>query len=315
MDEWIAEVRRDQATVGELAIKEAAKKFTAPPIAEYKKADIWGNIEKQQVKSGQLVNRITSTWYLDEIEQQCAMFIGFLAFARSDFKVALKNYARIPKLDTQISDSGDLISNPNDYQRLKFGAQNGYLFAYPQELKLYIGRNRLVVLLADFYFVTQQYSRVIDMSERMLDGEFGRLNKKQQDYPRYIMGHALYRNHRTGANNSIEPALKAFGDVYRERDGTFTELRAMHAYAMLADSSKNEILRVRGEEIWRELIESKRDHPYVHRARISLAVTLRERGRLDEAISLLSDMNSSDPTWEAAALYYIKKFERLGRDQ
>jgi len=186
LDEWIADVRKEQTEqwrfVADLpGVRKAAVAQITPP-GEEKKRDYWGNIKRQPIAPGELVNRATCPWYLDDLEEHCAKFRGFLAFAAGDGEAAMKHYDRIPKLDPMISAAGTLATNPNDYHRLKFGAEKGYLVAYPQELALYNGRQKFAVKLADFYYVTEQHSDAAALAGRLLDGAFGRLNQAQCDY-------------------------------------------------------------------------------------------------------------------------------------
>jgi len=85
------------------------------------------------------------------------MYLGFLCFVEGDKEGALASYKRILECDPEtrrLDTSGEW----NDYSRLKWGAEHGYLYAFPQELKALPGeRQRLATLLVDFHYITQHW--------------------------------------------------------------------------------------------------------------------------------------------------------------
>jgi len=296
LDEWIATVRKDDAPWNYAnlipGIREAAGEVVRPPQSE-KYKDRWGNIKFNDIRPGELVNRKIAPWYLDNLEEQCAKFRGFLAFARGENEAALEHYVRIPKLDPTISAAGTLATNPNDYHRLKFGPENGYLVAYPQELKLYSGRQHFAVLLGDFYYITQQFDKATEICDRLLAGEFGRLNSAQQDYPHYLLGSALYRGKWKAGANSAELAIRTWDKILANRDGTFTEPRVAVIISNVARMVGNPEVQQHGQQLLIETASSNADHPWVHEAKIILAFDLMWEQRDEQAKRLLRRVPSS----------------------
>ena len=100
--------------------------------------------------------------------------LGFLYFAAGEKEKALAQVEKIAKLDTagqKLESDGDW----SDSSRLKWGIDHGFLYAFPNELKAYDPRQRLAVLLADFYYVNQKFDEAAEMSQRLSQNEFGHL--------------------------------------------------------------------------------------------------------------------------------------------
>jgi len=302
LDEWLDEVAEQDTFVEAFSIKEAAEKVTKPPGAE-KKVDFWGNVKKEEIKPGQVVNRRTCPWYLNELREHCAAFRGFLFFVAGKKEEALECYKRILDLDPQTRrmESG-LI--PNNYSRLSWGARQGYLYACPHELRLYAGRQRLAVLLGDFYYVTQEFERAAAMARRLLKGEFGTLSSPQRDYPQFLMGSAVCRG------KGAREAFAAYEKVLKRRDGTFTEDRAAFAAGNIAGHVGDVAVWERGQDLLRGLIRSGRRNEYVQMALLTYASRLIERGTVEEGMKLLRSVPES-AEYHTMAQYLIEEYSKM----
>jgi hypothetical protein len=267
-------------------------------------------LKKNPIEPGELVNRKTCPWYLDDLEEQCAKFRGFLSFAAGDGKAAMEQWNRIPKLDSTNSDAGTLATNPNDYQRLKFGAEHGYLVAYPQELDLYDPQQKFVVQLGDFYYVTQQFDKSVELCQRMLKGDriIGRLSSAQQDYPRYVVGMNLAYRH------SVDAGLTSLFDVLERRDGTLTEYRAALAIGQMARGSSSVETIKRGWALLEETAASPENNEFVHTARVQLARDyMIYFDRKNDAIRLLRSVPQSSVKYEWAQFWLHEYSQTKGQ--
>jgi tetratricopeptide (TPR) repeat protein len=318
LDKWIAAVRKDDKpwNYAQLipGIKAAAGQLVRPPQQE-KMRDRWGNVKFTKMQPGELVNRKTAPWYLDNLEEQCAKFRGFLAFARpgeGNNEAAIAHYKRIPKLDPTITGLGTLATNPNDYHRLMFGPQHGYLVAYPQELKLYKGRQRFAVLLGDFYYITQQFGKATEICDRLLAGEFGRLTGKQQDYVHYLLGSVLYRGKWQAGGNSAKLAIKQWEKVLERQDGTWTEYRSAYVIGNIALMTSNKSLHQRGEAMLASLARSGERNEYTHKAKFALAASWLQSGRTEEALAVLGTLQPQDGPYHQLAQYMIDEIKKDG---
>jgi len=278
---WMRSAREDR-TVSITGVKQAAKKLVAPPKTE-KASDFWGNVRRQRIAPGQLVNRLTCSWYLDEIQEQAAAFRGFLFFAQGRRKEALECYRELLRSDSQIRQMEEQ-GVWNNYSRLKWGAEHGYLFAMPQDLAQYRGRLRFAVLLGDFYYCTQKFDRAQAVFGRVLKGEFGKLSALQSDYPHYAVGSCLYRS--LGKDRRRTAAFREWEKVIASREGTLLEDRTQLSMAQVGHLADDARVWKRSVKLAAELASARRDNDYVWRARLLYAKMLVHLDKPKEGFAL-----------------------------
>lgn len=307
LDAWVVNARAESADwdFNELlpGIRAAAKKVTDAPREETK-TDYWGNVKAQPIALGQLVNRKTCPWYLDDLEERGAKYLGFIQLARGDGEAALKQFRRIIALDPHASD-GDLSTNPNDFTRLKFGCENGYLTTYPQDLEKLTEKQRMVMLYGDFLYVTQEFDRAIGVYQSVLDGRAGRLKPGREDCVYQAIGMVHLRQ---GARGK---AIEYWEKSLAEPQGTWSEYRSAYAIALISRHGSDKALVKRGQRLLRALAESKADNQFTQQARITLAMDLAKAGQLDEAKELLGAFKERDGQLYALAQYLMKNDGRL----
>jgi tetratricopeptide (TPR) repeat protein len=190
MEDWLPGARRD-ASQQAPTTRPALAAVIKPPEQE-ETTDYFGNTTDQPIAPGQLVDGSTCPWYLDDLAARCAKLHGFIYFAQGKKDKAMAEYKKIEQANLDEA-TAEAEGRWDDYRRLKWGADHGYLIAYPEELQLYVGRQHLVVLLADFYFCTRQFSRSESLAHRLLENEFGSLSPGQQAYPHYLLGTCIKR--------------------------------------------------------------------------------------------------------------------------
>jgi tetratricopeptide (TPR) repeat protein len=292
--------------IEKLAVRDAAEKVTTPPAQE-KYTDFWGNVKKNAVQPGQLVNRKTCPWYLDDLKEQMAMYLGFLAFVEGKKDEALAWYEKILECDpmTRRMDTG---GTANNYSRLKWGAEHGYLYAYPQELALFKDpRHRLGVLLCDFYYVTEQWDKARNLARNILDGKYGPVSPAPHEYVQYIHAAGVFRTE--GREKAVPEYLKVLGPTSRGNFRSFTQQRAAYAAANLARGSANEKTRQLSRELFVRLVRSPQQTNQTYKARFVLAKDLiLLDGRREEGLALLKSMPAAAGDWKALADYYVMKY-------
>jgi tetratricopeptide (TPR) repeat protein len=305
LDTWLREVQdKTPLNIEKLAVREAAEKVTTPPAKE-KYTDFWGNVKKNAIQPGQLVNRKTCPWYLDDLKEQMAMYLGFLAFVEGKNDEALAWYKKILECDPTTRRL-DTAGEWNDYSRLKWGAEHGYLIAYPQELRLYNERQRLAIVLGDFHYVTQDFDRAADFFTDLLKGKHGMLKSAQRDYPLYAMGMAIYRGRWRPGGNSLKDAVAQWEKVLGNRDGTWTEYRAAYTIANVSRQSADESLRAHGRELLIGLAQTQGTNEFTQKARLALAMDLAKEGQWEAAFALLRHFKEGDGKYFALAQHLIK---------
>ncbi len=300
---WLHEVQnRQPLAIDRLAVPEKARKVTAPPRRE-KSVDFWGNVKKNAIEPGQLVNRHTCPWYLDDLKEQCAMYLGFLAFVGGKKDEALGQYKKILDCDPQTRrlDTSGVV---NDYSRLKFGVDHGYLVAYPKELAVYQQkpRQRLAVLLMDFYHVTQRFEDSARLAQRMLKGDFGPLTPQAREYPQLIYAKSLYW--RSGRGSAFHEYMRVV-DMGRGQFLTFTQCRAAFCAGNVARNATEPAVRAAGHKLLGRLAATGKKNKYVCEARIRYAQNLIEMGRRQEGLRLLRTFPAWSENYKKEANYWL----------
>ncbi len=312
LNAWFKSARKETPDC-EMGVKPAARRLVAPPKSE-KKADHWGNINKQRIRPGQLVNRRTCGWYLDDLEEQCAGFRGFIYFVEGKKKEALECYEKILRCDKETKRQND-AGIWNDYKRLRWGAEHGYLEAYPQDLARYNKRQRFVVLLGDFYFCTQRFGKAVALFKRMLAGEFGKLTPVQLDYPHFAIGSCYYRSR--GRGKRRETAFREWEKVLKTREGTLLEDRTQYAMANVGHLADNEKIWRKSVTLAKQLASSGRKNRFVGYSAILYAKMLVHLDKQKEGFALYDQLAKSGDTEirELAGFwgdFYKKKFADKG---
>jgi hypothetical protein len=301
LDTWLQEVKsKPVLNITKLAVPEAPAKVTTPPKDE-KYTDFWGNVKKSEVKPGMLVNPKTCLWYLDDLKEQMAMYLGFLCFVEGDKEGALKWYTQILECDptTRRMQTDEAA---NDYTRLKWGAEHGYLVAYPQDLAIYKdARQRLAVLVTDFYYVTQRWDKALEMPRRMLKGEFGPLTGQAREYPQFALAQATFWSQ--GREAAVPEYLKV---VASARGGfrTMTQFRAAFCAANLLRDSRNEAARKQAREILVALVRSPQQNDETYKARVTLGRDLLKEGRVEEGLLLFKTFPADAGGYKDLADHY-----------
>jgi len=306
LDAWIKEVRKPNRSVAAPAVPAVERGRIQPPKERETVDAFWGNKRAARIEPGQLLNRATAAWYLDDLELRCAKFRIFLAITKNDKRNAVAELERLKRLDPSVSE-GNALLNPNDYTRLRFGAENGYLIAYPQELRLFNNRQKFVVQLADFYLVTRQFEKARTTYERLLPGKSGplraKLSAKQVDFVYFGIAQAIY--HGGGDDNKSE-TLCYLEKILASIGGTWTEYRAAFEYAKITQLSGNVSQRAKGQRLLAELARSPKDNQYTNEAKLLVALQLLHEGKFDDARTILRRVPATDESRSAQARAFLE---------
>ena len=304
--QWLKNTERLDNKLNFHEVPPQAAGISLPPWQEFKQ-DFLGNSDKTEIGPGKVVNRRTCVWYLNDLREQCLLAIGFLNFYKGDKEQALKCYNEVMKYDEEtkrLESTGEW----SNMSRLKYGVELGYLNAYPAELDLYKGRLRFIVLVADFYYCTMRFEMAAKLAERMLSGEFGKLDKNQGDYPKYLV--ALCRH---WDKDRLE-AFKLCRELIQGEDWTLTKERASISAANLALQMGSREFMAEGISILEKLAELKHDDPFVHRARLSLGTRLIQLGAIDDGAKWLTKVPQGkgyESGYYVIAQQYLKNIDKF----
>jgi tetratricopeptide (TPR) repeat protein len=275
----------------------AARPLIAPPPSE-KQIDAFGNIELSKLTPGMLINERTSDWYLTNLEAYCAKYMGFILFAQGDKKGSIAQFERLRVLDPE--SKLDEKTHPSDRSRLLWGAENGYLYAMPNELKLYSGRLRFAVLLGDFYYVTQDFVRFRQIFSRILEGDFGALQGDKIAYPQLAYATSIYWS--GNRNQAFDEYLKVL-----THKNTLSARRATIAVGNLTAVVDKQRAQ-KGRALIEQLANSEEVDEWVFQARITLATQLMSNPeQRDKLVNVLKSIPNSAGEWYQVAQAYLKE--------
>lgn len=189
--EWIEETQKLSQTLQKFQVPDASVDVSRPSDATFHR-DEWGNLRDTKPKAGDLANRLTCVWYLDQLKAETERFLGFLDFVRGDMKSAMVHFVTMRESDDKVRESLQQ-GEPNMFDRLLFACEQGRLRrATKEDLKPFKGRQRFIILLADFYSTVEKFDKAWKITERFLNGEYGKYDKGQEAYLRFACAWALW---------------------------------------------------------------------------------------------------------------------------
>ncbi len=190
---------------------------------------------------------------------------------------------------------------------------NGYLYAYPQELAAFKDpRQRLGVLLVDFYYVTQRWEEARHMAHRLLKSEAGPLPSAAREYAQYAYAAAVFR---TDGRDKAVPEYLAVVKAGGGRLNTFTQQRAAYAAANLARGSNKKEIRDLARDLLVRLVKSPQQSSETYKARIVLAQDLIQEKHTAEGVALLQAMPAAAGDYKVLADYCAKKYATPGASE
>lgn len=312
LDIWIASVRKriiegEDRIDGYKGVRNGAAKLSMPPQIQYSK-NLWGNTKASKIQFGQLLNRKTSKWYLDDLEARCAMCRGFLYFANAESDLAKIQFDRILNLDPRQS-KGAVAWNPNNFTRLQFGTQHGRWIAFPKELKLYSKSQQFLILLADFFYVTERFDRALKIHFDFEAGRYGKMAPGQLDYVWYMQASCIYMMPAKIRSTSMIKSINTLEKILARRDKTWTEPRAAFKLYQISRFLTVKKIVARGDQLLRQLAYQDQHNPYAHEARLLLALDLIEKDRFLEVKKLLLEIPERDSEYRKQADSYLEALD------
>jgi TolA-binding protein len=200
IDSTIKVIRTNDPMAGKIpdlnnwpGMKDLAATLSQAPKEKYTKPNFWGVVRRSPIKPEQLMNRVTSKYYFNDLEEEVAVFQGFLHFIRKDYKSALEQYERLKSLDPNNTD-GSVFANPNNFTRLKYSLELKRFNTLPQEIKHFQNkRHSLGLFMIGMYMVTEKWAHAKRIASRMMMDEFGRISETQKSYINIALGDISYR--------------------------------------------------------------------------------------------------------------------------
>ncbi|MBP5234115.1 MAG: hypothetical protein J6333_12010, partial [Planctomycetes bacterium] len=213
---WLSEVGEAEVALEKFAVPAAAQGVAAPPPSTFG-TDNFGNICFTAPGPGQVANRRTAAWYLDDLQSRACAWQGFLAFVDGRMNKAKDLFAQYGRLSRYVQhcEKRDL---PNPLYRLEVRCEQGtFRRARKEELQGFQSRQRrFVVFMADFLAECERPERAVRLYRRLLSGEFGKLSAPEEAYARFGAAWGLWyygtENTRPEAQAEAKKVLLAFRD-------------------------------------------------------------------------------------------------------
>lgn len=301
---WFETIEAKDAELEQYRVPSKAFRVTAPPVT-MKERDDWGNVTWSKIGPNDVVNRTSMHWYVDHHRMMTRARRALCHFMLGDKEAALADLEVIREVDgydRERSDAG-MLSN---YGRLTDGVERGRFFATEEELALFEGKARVMLLLAEWDFEMERWPEAEARYREIWkqSGEGRRINSDQAAYLRYVLACCRrMAGDDAGARDLVAPFLEG---RYR-RSPTFA--RAV----MLAAALTPEIERK--EALLRGLYEAYADEPgqsargkVAREALFVLGQYLYSHSRYEAARAAFEEVRSvSDRAWvKRAAGTYLK---------
>ena len=307
---WFNSSDNLKTALAKFAIPSKAWSVTAPP-GGISTRDKFGNTYKVKIKPEMILNRNSCPWYMDTLKTKLYRMKGFIAFYKGNKEEALKNYTLMKKYDTlnRIYESqGDW----GDYKRLAWGAEHGFFYANLNELAEFGKKFRFPVLLADYFYIIEQFVKSANIHRRILSGELGSPSKLMKAYSIYIIGNQHYWN------QNYVAAVQKWKECANIAKHSYTGERAMFAAAKQATgymgknlkNEKRKSYHREGLEMLTYLSEKGRCREFTFKSKITIAKNYFEKGETSQAIALIKKIkpqNEDEKRTINAQLFIFKE--------
>lgn len=309
LEVWIRSARqenRDEKFAALFAtLPPAAQEVVKPPEHEWRR-DSWGKFIRQNPKPGELVNRWTCAWYLDDLEENLVLYQGFLMFIKSDKQsdreAAKAQWERIKDLDPLCShDAGS--ANPTNWTRLRTWCEHGQGYASMEEAAAFKGTPlRDIAALGDFYALTCRWSKAERIGQKIISRRG--LPPALKDYGWLLVGSAkAWQGDRPGAYDAYRAALKT-------KESTPTEIRCWYSLANLMRTDKDEKKRQEAKQMLEEMAATKLPGEWGCKACVALAMIYKDQHKdYTNALKALDAYPKKDDRWSKVIAAYRRLTE------
>ena len=175
---WVKQARQHDQGIDLYVVPEKAMSISAPPASARKMDKRTLRLVTNQITPNMVINRKTTPWLLNRLEEQACRRLGFLEYIDDNHKQALQYFIRAHNVSPASREQCEKGMG-SLHRRHWAMCVVKYMFAYPAELKQFRGDNRIRLLLADFHGVQADWKRAEGMYKKMLEPDF-HLNDAQR---------------------------------------------------------------------------------------------------------------------------------------
>lgn len=188
---WLNEIKTYREAMSQFQVPDKAAQVSRPPVAEKKTTGWTGWIVKNNITPGQIVNRLTAPWYLNSLRARSGKMLSLCFFIQGKKDKAL-NAAKAVLAYEPLERKMYQEKRPNSYQRLLRAYNLGWFRCLPAELKLFRTKQRTAVILGDFYYEVEDYTKCENVRRNLVRKKYGTLTKEQTASALYRLAEACF---------------------------------------------------------------------------------------------------------------------------
>ncbi len=289
----LASVEKAAKILDAYKVPEKASSVSSPP-RDFRVKDMWGNTDACEIKPGDIVNRLTSQWYLDRLRYLAFSKYALALYIEGRPEEAVKSLAEMLKYDAYEAKLQKL-NYPNSYSRLKSEFQLGRMFATEKELSSFKGKHRTAIITADYYYEIEDWKKAEQSYRRINSIMREELNKNARAYLDYMLiNFEILRDRREEALKMIDVFNQEYGkQVPSWANVQMQKFNIIQGYEKRTDEALG---------LLRQISEAAPDDPLGKYAFYRQAELLYARKRFDEAEKIAMETQKRyKGTWLAKA--------------
>jgi len=130
--------------------------YVSKPPKQVKALNNEGEITLTTIPANALVNRVTSTWYLENLVVESEWSLGFLAIVDDDWNTAVESFRHVLDQD-RVLRAANQKGFANAFNRIERAKSTGSLLGRKEQMKGLRGKKRIAIQWADLLFIREQF--------------------------------------------------------------------------------------------------------------------------------------------------------------
>lgn len=336
---WIR-ATRNQPEKSEDLLGDLRPKVLPPASPWVGKPDAFGRFARLPLSPSWLVNEQTASWYLNELESQCAKNAGLVALLKGDNAKMKACWQRVAQLEPVLAPKSGKAAfadkakkpTPTEATRLAFAAKTGRILAYAGEEHLLDGhpKGKERVVYAEYLYVTGEFEKAVQELREVLAADdaakavMERERRAFGEHAKQVKGAILIPKFARVGLSDVQrdyvqvtlgtvlfrmgkphEALACLEEAFKQMKGSPIERRAALAYINAAPLLGTPAQFQRAKELEKALLASPMHDQFGCFARLWQALEMEEAGKKREAIVLWAWFKESD------GLFYKTAKQRL----
>jgi tetratricopeptide (TPR) repeat protein len=163
---WIESVSERSRILETYVVPQKSAEVSRPPKSSPRKFDAYGHIEREPLGTGVLFNRLTSSWYLEELRVALEWRLGFLAWLDGDAERAARHFDLALEHDVMLqrAKGRDFF---NAHLRMTQVLKQTAMVETEEEMRGIRGKRRLALEWADLMFMLGNFDEARSLYRRI----------------------------------------------------------------------------------------------------------------------------------------------------